>query len=229
MEFSLLWAALTAVGASWAGLRWLAPDRHKGDLDRLISAAAVGLLVGRLAAMLSQGVNPLANPAEILVVRGGVSTVAATVAFVLTIVYSTRPGLAGVDRVASPALVGLAGWHAGCLWRGACLGSPSDLPWAWSLPGSEVTRHPVELYTALLLLAGAVIVARVPAGKGRAAGAALAVAAGARLLTEPLRPSLEGGPVLWYSGAVVVGVAVFAYLTARPRATCPREGDHLAN
>lgn len=227
MEFSLLGAALTAVLASWAGLRWLGPDRQRGDLDRLISAAAVGLLAGRLAAMLSQGVNPLSHIAEILVVRGGVSTVVASVAFISTIAYSTRPGLEGVDRLASAALVGLAGWHAGCLWRGACLGSPSGLPWAWPLPGSDVTRHPVELYAALLLLAGAVMVARV--GKGRAAGAALAVAGGARLLTEPLRPSLEGGPVLWYWGALLVGVAAFAYLTIRPGTESPRRADRLAN
>lgn len=210
MEFSLLWAALTAVVASWAGLKWLVPNREPGDLDRLISSAALGLLFGRLVAMLSQGVNPLTNPAEVLVVRGGVSTAAASVAFASTLAYMTRPGPKALDRLSPAILTGLAGWHAGCLWRGACLGSPSDLPWAWSLPGSGVTRHPVEIYAACLILLGAMIVTRAPTGRGRAAGAALSLAGGARLLTEPLRPSLEGGPVLWYLIAVVVGLIVLA-------------------
>lgn len=215
MEFSLLWAALTAAAASWAALLWLVPDGEPGDLDRLISAAAVGLLTGRLVAMISQGVNPLTNPAELLVVRGGVSTVAATVAFAATLAHLSRPGLARLDRLSPAVLTGLAGWHAGCLWRGACLGSPSDLPWAWALPGSAVTRHPVELYAAGLILVGAFVVTRVPIGRGRSAGAALAAAGAARLLTEPLRPSIGGGLAFWYAVAMAAGITMLVLAWAR--------------
>jgi len=61
--------------------------------------------------------------------------------------------------LAAAALAGLAGWHAGCVTSGSCLGTATDLPWGYALDGGTVDRHPVELYAALLLAGAAIAVA----------------------------------------------------------------------
>ena len=114
-------------------------------------------------------------------------------------------------------LAGLAGWHSGCLFRGTCLGTRSELPWTWAEPGSDLTRHPTELYAGLLFLVaafGLLILLRRGAAGGLVAGLGLAAAGLIRLLTEPLRPSLGSGPVWWYATALIVG-AIAAVVAAR--------------
>lgn len=208
MEFSLLWAALTAAAAIWLGTKIWGEDLPKDPTDRLLAAALLGLVTGRLVAMVAQGVNPLTNPMDFIIVRGGVSTQAATVGAVGWLIWSSRRELSDVDAIAPVALLGLAGWHAGCLWRGTCLGTATDLPWAWSSPNSEIMRHPVELYAAVLLVIAAFLVARLRRKLFLRSGVALAAAALVRLITEPLRPSLDGGPVGWYALGVVLGAGI---------------------
>ena len=232
MEFSLLGSAAIAVFAFWVMLRFEAKRGNAAgcavDLwDAGLVSAGVGLVAGRIAAMLAAGVNPLANPGQIILIRSGVST---TVTVLVTLaafaVLARRDLLAAADGISAAALAGLAGWHAGCVTTSSCLGVESDLPWAIALEGSDITRHPVELYTAGLLLTGAIGVAlwkqygRPPIGAP--AGAALAIAGTARLVTEPMRISLAGGPTALYAAGLVVGVAgvVAAYaLRGSNRAT----------
>jgi len=206
MEFSLLWAVLTAVAAAYLALRLrpvATPDR---PLDRIIGAAAVGLFAGRLAAVIGTGINPILNPGQLLLVRGGVDTVWASLTAALALTWPLRRHLAALDNLAPAVLAALAGWHGGCLWRSVCLGAASDLPWSWSLPGSAVSRHPVELYAALALTAGCLLLSRVRLPPGTAAAIAVSWAAATRMITEPLRPSLDGGPVWFYLAGAVIGL-----------------------
>ncbi len=214
MEFTLLWAALLAAGAFYAVVWWEAKHSNAADCSRdvwdsAIAAAVAGLVTGRLAAMLLAGTNPLARPGDILVVRGGVDTVWAAAGSLAAFAALARRELAALaDATAAAALAALAGWHAGCLFRGSCLGSPSDLPWAYALPGSEVGRHPVELYAALLFVlaaGGALLARRRGLPPGVVGGAALAATAGIRLATEPIRPVLGGSLAPWYALGVAVG------------------------
>ena len=158
MEFTLLWAAATGVGmavlmATIIKRRGLIPAEIGSLTDLLIGAGVAGLITGRLAAMILAGTNPLTHPGDILIVRSGVDTGFASLAALVYVGLATRRNLpVAADAVAPAALVGLAGWHAGCLYRGACLGTTSSLPWAFAQPGSDVTRHPVEIYAALLFL-----------------------------------------------------------------------------
>ncbi len=225
MEFTLLGSAAIAVACLYAMVWWEARRGSAADCvaslwDIALTATIVGVFVGRLATMFADGVNPVTHPADILIVRAGVSTGWATVAALGTVVWLGRKELWPVlDGLAAPGLAALAGWHAGCLTREACLGTPSDLPWAFSQSGSPVGRHPVEIYAALAYAAAATAIAVWRAwGRPRPgvpAASALLVAGAVRWATEPLRPALSGGPVAWYLAAVVAGVVGLAWFSAR--------------
>jgi len=210
MEFTLLWAALTAVALGWVGLRVWSENLPDRAADRLVAATLIGLLVGRLTAMAGQGVNPLAHPVDLVIVRGGVDTGAAALGFLITLVWSTRHSPLSIDAMAPAILLALFGWHAGCLWRDACLGTVSELPWAWALPGSTATRHPVAIYAALALGMAAWAVSRLGWRPWLRFGTALALASLVRWATESLRPSIDGGPTGWYLGGILLGVVIVA-------------------
>jgi prolipoprotein diacylglyceryltransferase len=213
VEFTLLGAALASAAAVFAALR-LQRGPTAEQWDAMLAAAMAGLLVGRLAAMALAGTNPLTHPTDILIVRSGVDTGWASLAAVVTLaVIGRRDPVRTLDAAAPAALAGLAVWHGSCVLRGTCLGTASDLPWAIAASEGGVTRHPVEIYAALLLLAGAVLAAwwstRSPR-PGRLGGAALAFAAAVRLVTEPMRPVLGTGPVAWYAAGLLAGCLLFA-------------------
>lgn len=233
MEFTLLWAALLGMGMLWAAL-WL-EDRaellgegRRVAFDRALVAAVAALAVGRLAAMISTGTNPWAHPGDIVIVRGGVDTGFAALTALGWLLWSARQRLpAALDELGPAALAGLAGWHAGCLFRGTCLGARSDLPWAVAQRGSEVSRHPTEIYAALLLLATAAAAfwwLRRGPRLGLVGFSALAAAGAIRWLTEPLRPSLGAGPVGWYAAAVAVGLTGLLWQSLRRGAVGSRSG-----
>lgn len=217
MEFTLLWAALSGVAGLWLGVRFWAGDDSDSLFDNLLLATGVGLLGGRLTAMVAQGLNPVTNIGDLIIVRGGVSTVAATVFAIGALYLSMGRRVSVLDQAAPTALLGLAGWHLGCLWRGACLGTASNLPWAWSEAGSAITRHPVEIYAAIGMALGALLVSRLPMHAVVRAATALALASAVRLGTDPFRLSITGGPVEWYAVGVVFGFALAAFSAARHR------------
>jgi hypothetical protein len=219
MELTLLWAALTAAALGWLGTRIWPRGLPDHPADRLLGAGAIGLLVGRLTAMIAQGTIPIFNPGEILIVRGGVHTGAASIGALVAYLWSVRGELGYLDATTPAALLALAGWHGGCLWRGACLGTASDLLWAFAEPESAVSRHPVELYVALTLLAAAWAVSRLPLRPLLRSGVGLAIAGMIRLLTEPLRLSLTGGPTAWYVAAIAIGLLA---AIVGPRLVAPR-------
>ncbi|MBT8212634.1 MAG: prolipoprotein diacylglyceryl transferase [Acidimicrobiia bacterium] len=221
MEFTLLAAAAIGIGAMWAMLWWEGPRGNAVECDRDVFEAAftaviIGLAIGRIASMIGNGVNPVTNPADLLIVRSGVATGPAALGALAAYGWLSRGNLWWLfDGVAAAALAGIAGWHAGCLAREACLGTPTDLPWAMHQTSSTVGRHPVELYAALALAVAAIVIAWIKTSDrrpspGSLAGIALAVAGLVRLGTEPFRPALGNGPVWWYAAAVVAGLAAFA-------------------
>lgn len=225
MEFTLLAAAAMAAFGFWSMLRWEAKRGNAAgcavDLwDAGIVSAMSGLLIGRLAMMIEAGVNPITNPMQVLLLRSGVSTAAASLGAIAVFAFLSRRHLReAADAIAPAALAGLAGWHAGCVPTGSCLGTESSLPWAFALEGSTVTRHPVELYAAALLLTASIALAvwkqRGRPALGAPAGLALAAAGGIRLITEPMRVSLAGGPYLVYLAGLVAGIAMTVWAILR--------------
>ncbi len=227
MEFTLLAAAAIGVGGFWLMLRWEAKRGNAVgcavDLwDTGLTAGAVGLLIGRLAAMIQVGINPISDPAQIILVRSGVSTPAASVAAVLMFVFLARKSLLPTaDAIGPSVLAGLAGWHLGTVVTGSWLGTVSNLPWSQTAPGSSVTRHPVEIYAFLLYL-GAAIGLAVWKQRGRPplgvpSGLTLAAAGGVRLVTESVRISLSGGPLWLYVAATLAGLGFAGWAFVRGR------------
>lgn len=230
MEFTLLGAALLGMVPLGLMLRYApVPGAPENLGDVVLTGAMVGLFAGRLAAMIGNGVNPLTNPGDILIVRSGVATGWATLAAIAWVIVATRPaGLAALDAAAPAALVGLGGWHSGCLVRDACLGTPTGLPWGMHLAGSDVSRHPTELYAALLLVAAGIALWLLLRHRNRrigvAAGLTLAVAAGIRLGTEPFRPALGDGPLWWYVAGIGIGLVTASAAAVRHRRVAGASG-----
>ena len=214
MEFTLLFAASFAVAAFWLMLRWEAARGNAadcaGDLWEIgLTAAVVGVFVGRLATMIGDGVNPTTHPGDIIIIRAGVATGWATLSAIVVVIWLGRKEvLPVVDGLAAASLAGLAGWHAGCLTRESCLGTVTDLPWGIAQSTGGPTRHPVEIYAAILFATVAVAIAVWKAKRrpvpGLPAATALAASGFIRLVTEPFRPSLGSGPVSWYFAAIIL-------------------------
>ena len=226
MEFSLLGAAAVGVAGLWLVLRYEAARGNAADCtkdlwDVALGAGTAGLLVGRLAAMVIAGTNPLTNPGDIIIVRSGVDTGWAAVGTLAALaVLSRRETLLVAAGLSAAALAGLAGWEAGCLVRDTCHGTVTDLPWGIALDGSEVARHPVGIYTALAFAVAALLVIWLKRRTQRpllVAGAALALAGVVRLSIEPLRSNLGARPSLWYLAAIVIGLAIAAAGARRGR------------
>ena len=75
MEFSLLGAALIAALGVYAVLWYEAGRTNAADCtrelwDMALGTAVIGVLVGRLVAMIRGGTNPLTPPGAILIVSG---------------------------------------------------------------------------------------------------------------------------------------------------------------
>lgn len=225
MEFTLLAAAAIAGAAAYVMLWWEARHgnaaRCTGNLwEAGVASAVAGIFIGRIVAMLIDGVNPIAHPLDVILVRSGVSTVGASLGAAAVFIWLARREPVGMaDGISAAALAALAGWHAGCLVRGTCLGTASDLPWAMAQTGSEVTRHPVGIYAALMLGVAAIGLAwwkayRTPPS-GTPASIAVIAAAGTRLVLEPLQPSISGGPVWFYVAGLTVGIAALTWSWVR--------------
>ncbi len=226
MEFTLLGAAFMGVVPLYGVLYYEAKRGNAAGCTRelwdiAIGAVVAGLFLGRLAAMVGDGVNPITNPGDILIVRGGVATGVATVGAIFTAAWLGRTTMWPVlDGLAAASLAGLAGWHAGCVVRDSCLGTPSDLPWAFAQEGSSITRHPVEIYAALALIIAAIALAwwrRRWMQPGVAAASALVAASLIRLATEPLRPHLGAGSSRLYVVGALVGLGLLVWRVADGR------------
>jgi len=201
VEFTLLWAALTGVGAMWAADRWLNADDRR--FDDLLSAALIGIAVGRLAAMIGGGSYPWQHPGLILLVRAGVHPGWASLAAIVWLTIRFRSAPVALGAMAVPALIGLGGWEAGCLYRSACGGV---------IVGSSAV--PIGLIAGAAFVGAAILVHRFP--PPTRPGAALLGAGVIRSASEPFRSALTHSIIWWYLVAIVVGLIVAVAVRRHP-------------
>lgn len=224
MDLTVLGRSVGAMAAAalalWA-LRKTRPAVVGDPFNDLLGAVLVAIGVGRLAYLWAGGVNVFADPVELILVRGGISPVPAAAGAVGFLAWTCRSDLLSrTDYLAPAALSGIAVWEAGCWWQGACLGSPSELGWAMALPGSELTRHPVGLYAAVLFAVAAIwLLVRPLPWKGATAAAALGWAAAVRTIVPLWSVGGWSDRGWWYLVGVIVGLGgvVAARSTAKGR------------
>ena len=219
MEFTLLFAAALGIASMWLAIR-LTPglsERVEDPFGVLLGASMVGLFAGRLGAMILTGTNPITHLPDILLVRGGVDTGVASVAVMAALWWAHKKNfLTTADALTASALIGLAGWQAGCLLRGACLGTSTNVPWAIASE-SGIGRHPTEIYAAIGFLIAAWLLRRASPPAGRTAALGLIAASAVRLATEPLRPTLGNGATWWYVTGLAVGAVALIAVRNRDR------------
>lgn len=202
MEFTLLWAALLGAGAMWLTDRLL--NRRQRRFDDLLAATLMGLILGRLAAMVAGGSYPWSQPGLILLVRAGVHPGWASIGALGSLAWRFRSTSLPISLapMAVPALAGLSGWELGCVFRSACGGITVG---SWEVP--------IGALAGLAFGLAALIVYRLPL---RTKAAAAILAAGlARAAADPFRSALNHSVIWWYLAAAVVGVAL-AIFWSRP-------------
>lgn len=224
MDLTLLSRAAGALAAASLGL-WLLrrrrPPDYGGPFSDLLGAVLAGLAAGRLVYVVAEGVDLLGRPLDFVMVRGGIASGPAGLAALGYLAWTCRSNLAArMDHLAPAALLGLAAWEAGCWWQGACLGAPSGLWWAMALPGSDLTRHPVGMYAAVLLAAGAAWLLRLPLPRqGATAAIGLGWASVVRLAVPLWSVGGWSSRSWWYVAGLLVGLLGFAAAFRVPEGT----------
>lgn len=145
--------------------RWLKP-RTLGDgrtvFDVLTPGLLVGVLVGRVTAMLLEDPQGLTRPADILILRGGADFWPGVVAGVaVTAMMAAREGVRVAPRLADLAPYGLlayAVYEGACVLRDGCFGPQTTLG---LYPAGVSTREfPIGIAVALVMMVLALAVRR---------------------------------------------------------------------
>jgi prolipoprotein diacylglyceryltransferase len=222
VDVTLLLRAVGSLAAA-AVLLWLSKRRLPCDYPQpfndLLGAVLMGIAVGRVAYLLGEGIDLLSRPLELIFIRGGIAPIPAAAAGLGYLVWTCRADLLNrMDHLAPAALAGLAVWEGGCWWQGSCLGSPSGLWWSLPLPGSDLTRHPVGMYAAVVLAVGALLLARRPLrGKGETAAAGLSWICAVRLATPLWSVGAWTNWTWWYLVGLLIGSVGMLTLRIRSR------------
>lgn len=169
--FAVRWFGLLALAGLAAGL-WLAVRQAEAagvPRGRVLDAAAwaipVGVLTARAVHVLGGWEYYFTRPAEVWQLSlGGLSLWGGLLGGGLAAAWALRrdcAARAAVADAAAPGLaLGLAIGRVGSFLNGDGQGTPTDLPWgtqyaseAASVPDFGVSRHPVQAYDGLILLA----------------------------------------------------------------------------
>ena len=145
--------------------RWW-PPRGLGEgqsvFDALTPGLLVGVLVGRVAAMLLDDPRGLTRPGDILILRGGAEFWPGVVAGIVVIaVMARREGASVWSRLAGLApyaLLAYGTYEAACVVRDGCFGP--EAPVGFYPSGITARQFPIGLAVALLSIGLAVLVRR---------------------------------------------------------------------
>ena len=217
--------------AFWAGLALSAraAGRLGVDGDHIWNAGLYGLLatiiVGRLAHGIAFWPAYVMQPLDIVGLNAqaflwGPGALAGLLVAAWYIHRHKLPWATVLDAAAPGVLAGLVIANLGALLAGNDVGAPANLPWAVDLWG--VSRHPVQIYTALgelITLAVVLHTLRKPLRPGTAALLGLLGWGLTTWLVEPFRaesPTVVAGIRMWQM--IGLGAALAALWVLRRRA-----------
>lgn len=214
----LVWLVI-ASAARWAPLPVF--DRTE-ILDRLVVPCLLGLLGGRLVAVILDDPASLGSLRSFLVIRGGVEfwpgVVVAVAALVWALRRQRRPIWLAIAELCPFLLWGYATYEAGCIVREGCYGPVSSI--GLVPDGLRSRMFPVGLVVAVVVFGGGLAVHRLRSWTPRARVLlALGAVAAARSVASIWLPRLGNGPTRQHveSVAVVVAVAAAAIVAAAAR------------
>jgi hypothetical protein len=220
IDQGLLWSmAVMAVAVSLTLA--LAPPRttnRRNLLDSAIGPALLGLLVGRVVAMLLEDPGSLTRPADILVLRGGVELwPAVSIGVIAGFVATRRDGRNGWAALADAApscLVGYAAYEGACLARSGCFGPMSKI--GLIPPGLTSAMVPVGLLVAVAVVVLAAAVRRHTL-RDDFGGVALAIGwlALVRSVASIWLPKISNGPTRQHVESALVLVVTISVALAR--------------
>ena len=196
--------------------RWLPPRGLGGEgtvFDLLTPGLLVGVLVGRVAAMLLEDPQGLTRPGDILILRGGAEFWPGVVAGLAVVAVTARRDGAHVATrlagLAPYALLAYGVYEAACLVRDGCFGP--ETPIGLYPSGITVREFPIGLAVALLVTALAFALRRLPDGLT----VLLVGVAGlgtVRAVAAIWLPRVGSGPTRQQIASAVVGIAASAAL-----------------
>lgn len=196
--------------------RWLPPRALGGGrtvFDLLTPALLVGVLVGRVAAMLLEDPQGLTRPGDILILRGGAEFWPGVVAGLAVVaVTARRDGARTGTRLAdlTPyALLAYGVYEAACIVRDGCFGP--ETPFGLYPSGVTAREFPVGLAVALLVTALALAVRRLPDGLTVLLVGAAGLAA-VRAVAAVWLPRVGSGPTRQQITSAAVAIATTAAL-----------------
>lgn len=176
-------------------------------LDAATAPVLVGLLVGRLVAMVLDDPRGLSRPGDILIIRGGVEFWPGVLAgMTVAAVAAKRAGIDVLSRLADlapHALVAYAVYEAACLIREGCFGPVAAV--GLRPEGIPQRQVPIGLFVAIATLAISWAVRRVTATSPlRGLGVALVGVAAVRAVAATWLPRISDGPTRQQLQAVAV-------------------------
>lgn len=223
MDFGLILSIVAAIAAT----DLLAAHRplrtaSASPLDLALWPAVVGVIAGRLAAMVIERGSSLGDLRDLFILRGGVELVPGVVVGVGMFALSARrAGVGAVARLGDLAPYGmaaLAGYQATCVVREGCFG-PSA-PFGLPIGGTGERVVPVEVIGALALgvIAVWLVAVRDRRSPGWSVACVVAVVALQRSLVSIWLPAVGDGlsrPHVTSIAVAVVAVPVLVLLSVR--------------
>lgn len=224
----LVWLVVAAA-ARWAPVSVF--DRRE-IVDRLIAPCVVGLIAGRLVAVVLDDPASLQSLRSLLVIRGGVEFWPGVVVALGALAWALRRQRLDVSlamaELAPFLLWGYAAYEAGCVVRDGCYGPVSAV--GLVPDGLRARMFPVGLVVALAVLALGFAVRHLWAWSPTARVLlALGGVAAARSVASVWLPRLGDGPTRQHLESVVIVLVVIAVAAAtaivRARRNARREQD----
>lgn len=229
IDQSLLLSVLAMVAAVAASSRVARPATlgDRGVLDAATAPVLVGLLVGRIVAMVLDDPRGLMRPGDILIIRGGVEFWPGVLAgMAVAAVAAKRAGTDVSSRLADlapHALVAYAVYEAFCLVRDGCFGPVASV--GLRPEGIPQRQIPIGLLVAIATVAIAWAVRRLTAASPlRGVVLALAGVAAVRAAAATWLPRISDGPTRQQLQAVAVLGALMALAAASLLARRLRSG-----
>lgn len=231
IDFGLLVSMVIGFGApSLVALRWplTGHDDSVSFFDLALVPALLGLAVGRLAALALDDPTSLGSLSDMVIIRSGVEfwpgVATATAAVMVGARRADTPSVALVANLAPLAMVGYAGYEAGCVFRDGCFGPRTAV--GLSPPGVDATMLPIGWFVAAAVVAGAVGVrrlARAGVSPGLVVGTAVVIVAGVRAVASIWLPHVGDGLTRQHAtsiGVAMAGAVLVGYhlVTGRGRA-----------